>query len=98
MPGGCKIGLELCWTYIQSGWYYRWMSETCLIQYFDDPIFKSCGFLLTPWISFSHLFIGFMHVHFHYIFQRFLGTGISLSFYPSLVHSKGILLEECCLH
>jgi hypothetical protein len=91
------MGLELCWIYIWSGWHYRWMFETRLIQFFEQPFFRSCDFLLAFWISFSHLFIGFMHAHLHYVFQRLLGRGISLSFHLSLVHNRGILWEECCL-
>jgi hypothetical protein len=25
------MGLELCWIYIQNGWYYKWMFEMCFI-------------------------------------------------------------------
>jgi hypothetical protein len=88
------MGLKLCWIYIQSGWYYRWMFETRLIQYLKQPFFKSCGFLLAPWIIFSNLFIGFMHAHLHYISQKCLGMGISLSFHSSLEHNRGILWKE----
>jgi hypothetical protein len=83
------IGLELCWIYIRNGWYYRWMFETCWILYFEQPSWRSCGLLLTPWIHSSHLFIIFMHDHLHYIFQRFLGMEILLSFHLSLVHNEG---------
>ncbi len=57
------MGLKLCWIYIQSGWYYIWMFETRLVQYFEQPFFRSYSLLLTPWISFSHLFISFTHAH-----------------------------------
>jgi len=40
-----------------------------LIQYFEQPFFKSYSFLLAPWINFSHLFISFTHT----IFTIFLG-------------------------
>jgi len=60
--------------------------------------FKNCNFVLTPWINSSHLFINFMHTHFHYIFQKLLDIGISQSFHLNLVHDKGILWEECCPH
>jgi hypothetical protein len=62
-----------------------------LIQYFEQPFFKSYNILLTPWISFSHLFIDFIYAHLHYIFRRLLSMGIWLSFHLSLVHDKGIL-------
>ncbi len=92
------MGLKLCWIYIQNAWYYRWMFEMRLIQYFKHPFFKSCSLLLTPWIIFSHLFVDFMHAHLHYISSRLLGTRISLSFHLSLVHDMGIFWEECCLY
>jgi len=75
-----------------------WMFEKCLIQYFEQPFFKSCNLVLTLWINFSHLFVSFMCTHLHYISRRLLGMGISLSFHLSLIHDKGILWEECCLH
>jgi hypothetical protein len=31
-------------------------------------------------------------------FWKFLGTGITMSFHPGLVHNKRILWVECCLH
>jgi hypothetical protein len=92
------MGLKLCWIYIRSEWYYRWMFETRLIQYLEQPFFKSYSLVLALWINFSHLFIGFMHTHLHYISWRLLGMGISLSFHLNLVHERGILWEECCLH
>jgi hypothetical protein len=61
------MGLKLCWIYIRSGLYYSWMFKMCLIMYFKHPFFRSCGFVSTPWISFSHLFISFTHAHFHSI-------------------------------
>jgi hypothetical protein len=82
------MALELCWIYIHNGWYYKWMVETHSIMYLEQPFFKSCGLLSTIWIKFFHLLINFMHIHFHYTFQRLLGTGISLPFHPSLVHDN----------
>jgi len=64
--------------------------ETCLIQYFEQPFFNSCGLLPAPWINFSHLFVDFIHVHLHNIFRRLLSIRTSLSFHPSLVYDKGI--------
>jgi hypothetical protein len=81
------------------------MSKMLLIQYFKRPFFKSYSFLLTPWINFSHLFVNFMHAHFHYISCRLLNTRISLSFHLNLVHDKGslrgvlfALTHFCVLH
>jgi len=45
---------------------------------------------LRSFIDFSHLFVDFMHAHFHYIFRKlYLSMGISLSFHPSLIHNMG---------
>ncbi len=43
-----------------------------LIQYFERPFFRSFALVSTPWISFSHLFGGFTHAHFHYISWKLL--------------------------
>jgi hypothetical protein len=64
------------------------MFKTHLIQYFEHPFFRSCGFLPTLWINFSHSFFGFMHAHLHYISCKFLSTWILLLFHPNLVHDK----------
>jgi hypothetical protein len=56
------------------------MFEMHLIQYFEQPFFKSYNLLLAPWFNFFHLLVNFMNAHLHYISQRFLGMGISLSF------------------
>jgi len=64
----------------------------------EQPFFKSCNLVLAPWINFSYFLVSFMHTHLHYISQRFLNMGISLSFHLSLVHDREILWEECRLH
>jgi len=94
MLGGCETmvhGVKTMLVYIRSGWYCRWMFETCLIQYFEQLFLRICGFLQTPWIKFSHLFIGFMHTHLHYIYRRLLGMKISFEFHLNLVNNRGML-------
>ncbi len=41
-----------------------------LIRCHNQPFFKSYGFCLIFWISFSHLFDDFMHTHPAYIFLK----------------------------
>jgi hypothetical protein len=76
--------------YIPLCFYSKCVSFNILNNHFSRVV--------APWISFSHLFVDFMHVDLRYISLSLLGIGISLSFHLSLVHDKGIFWEECCLH
>ncbi len=56
--------------------------ETCLIQYFDQPFFRSCNFLLAFWIIIIFIF-----------FCRFYAFSFSLYFSKVLSHADLIVIS-----
>ncbi len=78
--------------YIGSMWYYKWMFETRLIQYFEQPFFKNCSFLpniLDQLFSFVCRF--YAHPFPLYFLEVFRHGDLTIISFESCTHQRDLL-------